>query len=99
MKMPPWRSGCTHVNGAPAFEMAFIAPPSMSQEQLPDVAQCDLCDKDGWVIGDLEEDGYAIARRLRQRRHARQRCGRASRTTATRRSSTPMRGRIAISTS
>jgi hypothetical protein len=33
-----------------------------------------------------------------QRRHARQRCGRASRTTATRRSSTPMRGRIAIST-
>lgn len=45
----------------------------MCQEQLPDVAQCDLCDGDGRVTGDLDEDGYAIARRLRQRRHARQR--------------------------
>jgi hypothetical protein len=25
----------------------------MRQEQLPDVAQCDLCDEDGWVTGDL----------------------------------------------
>ncbi|MDT5313067.1 MAG: hypothetical protein QOE74_2087 [Mycobacterium sp.] len=37
----------------------------MRQEQLPHVAQCDLCDEDGWVTGDLDEDGYAIARRLR----------------------------------
>ena len=36
----------------------------MRQEQLPDVAQCDLCDEDGWVTGDLDEDGYAIARLL-----------------------------------
>lgn len=25
----------------------------MRQEQLPDVAQRDLCDEDGWVTGDL----------------------------------------------
>ena len=43
----------------------------MRQEQLPDVAQCELCDEDGWVTRELDEDGYAIARRLRQRRHAR----------------------------
>jgi hypothetical protein len=42
----------------------------MGREQLPDVAQCDLSDEDGWVTGDLDQDGYAIARRLRQRRYA-----------------------------
>jgi hypothetical protein len=31
----------------------------MRQEQLPDVAQCDLCDEDGWVTGDLDEDRKA----------------------------------------
>src|SRR6476469_4455854 len=71
----------------------------MRQEQLPDVPQCELCDEDGRVTGELDEDGCAIARRLRPTA-ARPPAVRAGvQATATRRSRNHIRKRIAISTS
>src|SRR4051794_12405933 len=32
----------------------------MRQEQLPDVAQCDLCDEDGWLAGTLKWAAFPI---------------------------------------